>query len=69
MFHAFYVVVESAVLISLIALTSSLLSVSQSLLETLLRIKEDEKILDLTVRVDGKQGENFAAQPRAVCRC
>lgn len=57
-FHAFYVVVESAVLISLITLTSSLLSVSQVLLQTLQNIKQDERILDLTVRVDAKRGRN-----------
>ncbi|CDZ94809.1 methyl-accepting chemotaxis protein [Pseudomonas saudiphocaensis] len=57
-FHAFYVVVESAILVSLINLTSNLLTVSQLLLDTLQRIKKDEHVLDLTVRVDGKRGRN-----------
>lgn len=58
MMHAFYVVIESAVLIYLLILAANLLTVSQTLLETLQAIRKDPQRLDLSVRVDGKTGHN-----------
>ncbi len=58
MMHAFYVVIESAVLIYLLILATNLLTVSQSLLQTLQAIRKDPQRLDLSVRVDSKQGRN-----------
>lgn len=58
MLHAFYVVIESAVLIYLLVLAANLLTVSQSLLQTLQAIRKDPHRLDLSVRVDNKKGQN-----------
>lgn len=58
MLHAFYVVIESAVLIYLLVLAGNLLTVSQSLLQTLLAIRKDPQRLDLSVRVDSTKGHN-----------
>ncbi|CBL47181.1 Methyl-accepting chemotaxis protein [gamma proteobacterium HdN1] len=57
-FHAFYVVIESGVLISLLSLASNLLSVSQQLLQTLQSIRKEGDTLDLAVRVKGKNSRN-----------
>lgn len=56
--HAFYVVVESAVLIYMISFASHLLNVSQHLLTTLSAINAGDNSLDLTVRVDEKHRSN-----------
>lgn len=58
MMHAFYVVIESALLIYLLVLATNLLTVSQILLKTLQEIRKDENSLDLSVRVDDIRGRN-----------
>lgn len=58
MLHAFYVVVESTLLIYLLVLATNLLTVSQLLLRTLQTIKKDDHALDLSVRVDDSKGRN-----------
>lgn len=58
MLHAFYVVVESAVLIYLLVLAANLLTVSQSLLQTLQAIQKNPERLDLSVRVESEKSRN-----------
>lgn len=58
MLHAFYVVIESALLLYLLVLASNLLTVSQLLLQTLQAIKKSDHSLDLSVRVDPLKGGN-----------
>lgn len=58
MLHAFYVVVETTLLVYLLVLATNLLTVSQLLLQTLQAIKKDDGNLDLSVRVDSAKGRN-----------
>lgn len=52
MLHAFYVVIESTLLIYLLVLAANLLTASQALLQALQAIRKDDTSLDLSVRVN-----------------
>ncbi|MDY0072000.1 MAG: methyl-accepting chemotaxis protein [Thauera sp.] len=56
--HAFYVVIESAILIYMISFAGHLLNVSQNLLSTLSAINRDPHSLDLSVRIDARHRDN-----------
>lgn len=57
--HAFYVVIESAVLVYMVSLARHLLEVSQSLLSTLSKISnEADNSLDLSLRIDPEHQHN-----------
>lgn len=58
LFHAFYVVVESAVLIVLLNLAANLLRVSQQLLQTLQEVQQQDGKLSLAARVTGAGSRN-----------
>ena len=56
--HAFYVVIESAVLIYMVSLARHLLEVSQNLLSTLSAINDKQDSLDLGARIDARHRNN-----------